>query len=150
MTSLSGKKLVAIVLVTIAVVGISLYIGCSREEPVATPEQPAEFSRLQDPEYRARLEETASARNSYMRTRARLVEQMEAKLSAAAARHGFDYEKGLTPEQDAILKPELELDPEWNSLYSRVVDLEKANQEELARARAIVRERMLQEEATGQ
>ena len=63
---------------------------------------------------------------------------MQAKIADAKARLGT--------EDEAVLKVELEKDAEWNSLYSRVEDLNKALEDERRRAMAIVRQRLIADE----
>ena len=60
---------------------------------------------------------------------------MQAKIAAAKER--------LATEDEAVLKAELEKDPEWNSLYKRVEDLNTALEDERKRAEAVVRNRIM-------
>jgi len=137
----TSRNLVAFALVAIASLAF-FSVGCSRsEEPreVAPPQQSAEpinqFSRMEDPEYRKAMSERIDTRKELYSMRYRLVSQMEAKIAAAKALLGTDDE--------AVLKVELEKDPEWNSLYQRVVDINTALEDNHRRSVELVRERIL-------
>lgn len=147
MMKFTSKNLVAFAVIAIAAVAF-LYIGCSREggerepsQPSAQPdiEVPAETvqqkpSRLDDPVYRQALEERRDVRRELLATRRKLVAQMEEKIAAAKERLGTDDE--------AVLKVELEKDPEWNSLHARVVDILTALEDNRKQAAKIVRDRI--------
>ena len=72
--------------------------------------------------------------SSGLATRRKLVAQMEEKIAAAKERLGTDDE--------AVLKVELEKDPEWNSLHARVVDILTALEDNRKQAAKIVRDRI--------
>lgn len=117
MTMLTSKNLVAFALVAIASLAF-LSVGCSREEGAreASGEAAGDGSaatRIDDPEYVARLNETVDARRKLVATRARLEAQMAAE--------GADRE----------------------SLQARIDDLNKAIEDERKHAVEIVRERLL-------
>ena len=143
MMSFTSRNLVAFALVAIASLAF-FSTGCSRDEepredsqPSAQqlPEvEPALTARMADPTYVKALNESRDALNEIEATRYRLVRQMEAKIAEAKTRLGT--------EDEDVLKVELEKDPEWNSLYDRVVDLNKALDDERSRAAAKVRERI--------
>ena len=116
MTMLTSRNLVAFALIAIASLAF-LSVGCSRDEgsregsgAAAGEVQP---SRIDDPEYVARLNETVDARRKLVATRARLEAQMAAE--------GADRE----------------------SLQARIDDLNKAIEDERKHAVEIVRERLL-------
>lgn len=116
---LTSKNLVAFAVIAIAAVAF-LSIGCSREEdPRETGEtivgetaQP-QPTRMDDPEYIAKLDATIDARKQLLVTRARLMAQME--------------EAGADRE----------------SLQARIDDLNKAIEDERKHAVAIVRQRIM-------
>lgn len=143
MTMFTSKNLVAIALVAVVCLLVVFY-GCSRKvigpEPVE-PQPPAaegddtSLIRMDDPNYLAALDERVEARKVLTRQRQRLVDQMNAKVAAAKER--------LATEDEAAIKAELEKDPEWNSLYKRVEDMNTALDDERKRVEAVVRNRIL-------
>ena len=135
---LTSKNLVAFASIAIATVAF-LFAGCTRdEEPRKAPDTPAgevrEIERLKDPAYKAALDARFEAQSELMRTRSRLVARMETMIADAKARLGT--------ADESVLKVELEKDSEWNSLYSRVTDLDKALGDEHNRVAEIIRRRM--------
>ena len=140
MSMFTSRNLVAFALFAIACT-VFFSNGCTRDEEAREPAQPSaeekpvqELSRMEDPAYREALDKRRDARKELLGVRQRLVSQMEAKIAAAKERLGTDDE--------AVLKVELEKDPEWNSLYERVEDLNTALEDERKRASALVRERI--------
>ena len=142
MMSFTSRNLVAFALVAIASLAF-FSTGCSRDEEPREDSQPSAqqlpeidpaLSRMEDPAYTQALDERRDALSEIEATRYRLVRQMEAKIAEAKTRLGT--------EDEDVLKVELEKDPEWNSLYDRVVDLNKALDDERSRAAAKVRERI--------
>lgn len=150
MMSFTNRNLVAFALVAIASLAF-FSTGCSRDEepredsqPSAQqlPEvEPALTARMADPTYVKALDERRAAQSEIEATRYRLVRQMEAKIAEAKTRLGT--------EDEDVLKVELEKDPEWNSLYDRVVDLNKALDDERKRAASLVRERIFADQRKG-
>lgn len=122
MTMLTSRNLVAFALIAIAPITFSL-VGCSRDE------EPREASgaaagevaatRMNDPEYVAKLDASVDARKQLLATRARLEEQMAAE--------GADRE----------------------SLQARIDDLDKALEDERKRAMATVCQRLMSDEQKG-
>lgn len=121
MTMLTSKNLVAFAVIAIAAVAF-LSIGCSREEePRETGEtivgetaQP-QPTRMDDPEYIAKLDATIDARKQLLVTRARLMARMEAE------------------------------DADKEFLQARIDDVNKALEDVHRHAVAIVRERIWSE-----
>ena len=145
MTMLTSKNLVAFAVIAIASLGF-LYVGCSREEgareasgEAAGEESAVTIERMADAEYVAGLNAHNDVRRELLKTRQSLVGRMEAMIADAKARIGTDDE--------AVLKVELEKDPEWNSLYNRVVDIDKAVEDNRVRASAFIRNRILADQA---
>ena len=141
MTMLTSKNLVAFAAIAIAFF-VVLCGGCSRDEEPrevsnadAGEEQAVTIERMEDPEYVAGLNAHNDVRKELLKTRRSLVGRMEAMIADAKARLGTDDE--------AVLKVELEKDPEWNSLYNRVVDIDKAVEDNRLRASAFIRNRIL-------
>lgn len=140
MTMFTSKNLVAVAVAAIVCLVVVFY-GCSRKnEPAPEGEnKPAAegevVNRLEDPQYRAALDERLNAQKELTTLRYRLVTEMQAKIAAAKER--------LATEDEAVLKAELEKDPEWNSLYKRVEDLNTALEDERKRAEAVVRNRIM-------
>lgn len=136
----TSKNLVAIAVVAIVCLVVVFY-GCSRKNgpaPEGENKPAAEgdvVSRLEDPQYRAALDERLDAQKELTKLRYRLVTEMQNKIAAAKER--------LATEDEAVLKAELEKDPEWNSLYKRVEDLNTALEDERKRAEAVVRNRII-------
>ena len=115
MTMLTSRNLVAFALIAIASLAF-LSVGCSRDEGSREASGAAAVqtaTRIDDPEYVARLNETVDARRKLVATRARLEAQMAAE--------GADRE----------------------SLQARIDDLNKAIEDERKHAVEIVRERLL-------
>ena len=135
----TSRNLVAFALFAIACT-VFLSSGCTRDEEVREPAQPSaeepvkQLARMEDPAYREALDKRRDARKELLGVRQRLVSQMEAKIAAAKERLGT--------EDEAVLKVELEKDPEWNSLYERVEDLNTALEDERKRTSALVRDRI--------
>lgn len=149
MTMFTSKNLVAVAVAAIVCLVVVFY-GCSRKNgpaPEGENKPAAEgevVSRLEDPQYRAALDERLDAQKELTKLRYRLVTEMQAKIAAAKER--------LATEDEAVLKAELEKDPEWNSLYKRVEDLNTALEDERKRAEAVVRNRIMsdaQKESSG-
>ena len=145
----TSKNLVAVAVAAIVCLVVVFY-GCSRKNgpaPEGENKPAAEgevVSRLEDPQYRAALDERLDAQKELTKLRYRLVTEMQAKIAAAKER--------LATEDEAVLKAELEKDPEWNSLYKRVEDLNTALEDERKRAEAVVRNRIMsdaQKESSG-
>lgn len=140
MTMFTSKNLVAIAVAAIVCLVVVFY-GCSRKNgpaPEGENKPAAEgdvVSRLEDPQYRAALDERLDAQKELTKLRYRLVTEMQNKIAAAKER--------LATEDEAVLKAELEKDPEWNSLYKRVEDLNTALEDERKRAEAVVRNRII-------
>lgn len=136
----TSKNLVAIAVVAIVCLVVVFY-GCSRKNgpaPEGENKPAAEgdvVSRLEDPQYCAALDERLDAQKELTKLRYRLVTEMQNKIAAAKER--------LATEDEAVLKAELEKDPEWNSLYKRVEDLNTALEDERKRAEAVVRNRII-------
>ena len=137
---LTSKNLVAFAVIAIASVAV-LCGGCSRdEEPreasgaAAGEASAVTIERMADAEYVAGLSAHDNVRRELLKTRQSLVGRMQAMIADAKARIGTDDE--------AVLKVELEKDPEWNSLYNRVVDIDKAVEDNRARASAFIRNRI--------
>ena len=113
--------------------------GCSREEaPAPAPEAVADGGsiavRMADPVYRAQLKEHAAKRDGLMAQYARVTTRMREILAAKQAELGT--------ADEAVLKPALDADPEWTSLYQRCLDLDVAIGEEQQRARETFRQRI--------
>lgn len=111
--------------------------GCSREEAPA-PEAAADGGsiavRMADPVYRAQLKEHATKRDGLMAQYAKVTTRMREILAAKQAELGT--------EDETVLKPALDADPEWTSLYQRCLDLDVAIGEEQQRARETIRQRI--------
>ena len=153
MMPFTSRNLVAFALVAIAFLVI-FSTGCTRDEEALeearnasqpAAEEPAQLdpalSRMVDPVYTKALDERRDAMREVESTRYRLVSRMEAKIAEAKMRLGT--------EDEDVLKVELEKDPEWNSLYERVVDLNKARDDERKRAASVVRERIFADQRKG-
>ena len=140
------KKLIAVV----SLLSLAAVIGCEREPspsaavaaaptnpPSAVVEQPAAspvanevkevvapakgktaMELMQDEDFRREMDAANSDRRKLMKIRLAIVDRMQAKIDAAQERLGTTDE--------AVLKVELEKDPEWNSLYRRCEDVNQA------------------------
>ena len=117
------------------VVGIAAFCGCEKKPEVYTV-------RGEDPVYRKTLHETRTRQNEQAAVRARIEPQLKELIARARAA----LPKDATDEQ---VRAELEANPEkypgWKALSDA---LAKANlEQEMARARATVRARILKEAA---
>ena len=146
MTMLTSKNLVAFALIAIASLAF-LSVGCSRDEGsregsgAAAGDGSAGVERMSDPEYVTGLNAHNDVRKELMKTRQSLVSKMEAMIADAKVRLGTDDE--------AVLKVELEKDAEWNSLYNRVIDIDKAIEDNRARASTFIRNRIIADQEKG-
>ena len=141
---LTSRNLVAFALIAIASLAF-LSVGCSRDEGSREASGAAAGevspSRMDDPEYVAGLNAHNDVRKELMKTRQSLVSKMEAMIADAKVRLGTDDE--------AVLKVELEKDAEWNSLYNRVIDIDKAIEDNRARASTFIRNRIIADQEKG-
>ena len=89
---------------------------------------------MKDPVFRKALADKRAERTDYLKSRAKLVKELEKMVEAKkAAMPGAD---------DAAVKAALEKDPEWTDLVKRVNDLTTAIGENGRAAQGIVRERI--------
>lgn len=143
MTAITSKNLVAVALG--AIVSLALFTsGCSRdEEPRDVPETPAPSAstspekippRLSDPEYKAALDNNLANQNDLRSVQSRLMSQLRAKVNAVRESLGTDDE--------AALKAELEKDPDFKSLQSRLADVATALRDEQRHAAEVVRRKI--------
>ena len=144
MTAITRKNLVAFALG--AIVSLALFtVGCSRdEEPREAPEAPAapvatkpekKVSRLDDPEYKAALDGNMSRQKELRNLQSRLASQLREKVNSVRERLGTDDE--------AAIKAELEKDPDFKSLQSRLSDAATALRDEQRHAAEVVREKIM-------
>ena len=136
----TSKILVVFVLVAITIVVFFCLRGCKREMPLNEPtktsvDESDTIKRMEDPAYVKALEQHRETRRELLVKRQPLVKRMEAMIADAKGRLGTDDE--------SVLKIELEKDPEWRSLYDRVVDINKAIEDDRLRASALVRDKIL-------
>ena len=111
-------------------------VGCDgRKDSAPANASPAAVeSRMADPVYRQNLEDQLAERNQLSAIRGRLVEKMEAMIEA--------QRKSLPMADDAALKAALEKDPEWRSLYAKVVDVNVALEDNRKKSLQVVRDRI--------
>lgn len=135
MTNITATAALALVLVATC--------GCSREE---APAAAAPDNALQDKAFIAELGEQSAKRGELARARGAVVAKMEEMIEAKKKALGIATAagKGLSPEDEAKLKAELEKDPEWKELYARCEDANTAITEARRKANAMVRERLAQ------
>lgn len=133
----TSQYLVPFVLGAMAMLSFA-FSGCERKEKSVPATQGAQMDPpevyMKDAEFRGKLDAEKQKRMELFKTRAKLVDEMQAKIDAVRA-------KMPTAEPPAV-KAELEKDPEWNSLYKRVEDLNAALNDNRLKATAIVHERM--------
>lgn len=119
------------------VVGIAAFCGCEKKPEVYTV-------RGEDPVYRKTLHETRMRQNEQAAVRARI----EPQLKELAARARAALPKDATDEQ---VRAELEAHPErypgWKALSDALAKANANLEQEMARARATVRARILKEAA---
>ena len=135
------KALVPTVLCAAALAAFAL-AGCRRGEGDAAgrsspPKADPPSVYMKDPAFREALSGQRRERNGLAATRSALEAKMVAKVEAAKARLGTG--------DTAAVKAELEKDPEWRSLYDRMVDVNKAIDDNRRRTGAIVRNRVAPE-----
>lgn len=125
----------------IAAVAFAFVVGCGRDageaekaaaEPTPAAVEPAPAAELtepktamellKDPDFRPKLDASAAERRRLLSIRARITERMETLIAEAKSRLGT--------EDEAVLKVELEKNPEWNSLYRRCEDVNQALHEQ--------------------
>lgn len=120
-----------------AAVGIAAFCGCEKKPEVYTV-------RGEDPVYQKTLRETRTRQNEQAAVRARI----EPQLKELVARARAALPKDATDEQ---VRAELEAHPErypgWKALSSALVQANANLEQEMARARATVRARILKEAA---
>ena len=144
MTAITSKTLVAFALG--AFVSLAFFTnGCSRdEEPRATSAPPASnvspssgknSTRLSDPEYKAALDGNLARQNELRAMQSRLAAALREKVNAVRTSLGTDDE--------AALKAELEKDPEFKSLQSRLSDVATALRDEQRHAAEVVRRKIM-------
>ena len=119
------------------VVGIAAFCGCEKKPEVYT-------ARGEDPVYRKTLHETRMRQNEQAAVRARI----EPQLKELVARARAALPKDATDEQ---VRAELEANPEkypgWKALSDALAKANANLEQEMARARATVRARILKEAA---
>lgn len=119
------------------VVGIAAFCGCEKKPEVYTV-------RGEDPVYRKTLHETRTRQNEQAAVRARIEPQLKELIARARAA----LPKDATDEQ---VRAELEANPEkypgWKALSSALAKTNANLEQEMARARATVRARILKEAA---
>lgn len=119
------------------VVGIAAFCGCEKKPEVYTV-------RGEDPVYRKTLHETRMRQNEQAAVRARI----EPQLKELVARARAALPKDATDEQ---VRAELEAHPEkypgWKALSDALAKANANLEQEMARARATVRARILKEAA---
>lgn len=130
--------------IALCVIGLAglLSSGCGREGGPSDAERAASptgavagvAARMNDPAYRQALSDGRHARAKLVQMRAGVVEKMTALVEAAKARLGT--------ADEAVLKAELEKDPEWVSLFARCNDLNTAIGESRRDMLAVVRARL--------
>ena len=125
--------------VTVGATGLVLLClaGCGeRGVPAAAESAPqaAAAHRMEDPVYRRQLEDQIAERNRLSAIRGRLVEKMESMIEA--------QRRALPAADEAALKAALERDPEWRSLYARVVDVNAALEDNQKKSLQVVRNRL--------
>lgn len=123
---------------TLSATGLVLLclVGCDgqKDSAPANASPAAAESRMADPVYRQHLEDQLAERNQLSAIRGRLVEKMEAMIEA--------QRKALPTADDAALKAALEKDPEWRSLYAKVVDVNAALEDNRKKSLQVVRDRI--------
>lgn len=119
------------------VVGIAAFCGCEKKPEVYTV-------RGEDPVYRKTLHETRTRQNEQAAVRARIEPQLKELIARARAA----LPKDATDEQ---VRAELEAHPErypgWKALSGALAKANANLEQEMARARATVRARILKEAA---
>lgn len=105
--------------------------GCRKEEEPASP-SPDVY--MNDPVFRKALADKRTERTDYLKSRTRLVRELEKMVEAKKA--------AMPNADDAAVKAALEKDPEWTELVKRVNDLTAAISENGRAAQGIVRERL--------
>ena len=138
MTNRATCSLARAVRCAAALVAFALAGGCAREaekpaEPVPARDDPPSVY-MKDPVFRKSLEKQREARNNLAAVRNRLEAEMIAKVDAAKARLGTGDE--------ATVKAELEKDPEWRSLHSRITDVNTAIDDNRRKTASIVKDRV--------
>lgn len=112
-------------------------VGCEGRRdsaPAGASPQTAAAHRMEDPVYRRQLDDQIAERNRLSAIRGCLVERMEAMIEA--------QRQALPAADDAAVKAALEKDPEWRSLYARVVDVNAALEDNHKKSLQVVRNRM--------
>ncbi len=124
------------------VVGIAAFCGCEKKPCEKKPE--VYTVRGEDPVYQNALRETRMRQNEQAAVRARIEPQLQELVARARAA----LPKDATDEQ---VRAELEAHPErypgWKALSSALVKANAKLEQEMARARATVRARILKEAA---
>ena len=113
--------------------------GCRKEEP--SSERTSAAAGAKGEAVRGKLTELRGVRNDLLARRAKVVEQMKAKVDAAKA--------ALKTEDEKLVKAALEKDPEWVSLHARCVDLNTALDEQRQKTMGVVREAIAPEKGSG-
>lgn len=132
-------KLVSLVLCTTGI--LALFVaGCRKEQDA--PSAPAAAK----PTYREQLKVQDMKRSDLRKVRSMLEAQMREKIEAARVKFAAEEKKLSKEAFTALLKTELEKDPEWNSLYKRCEDAAEALEDNRRKTVDVIRERMLSEQ----
>lgn len=135
MTNKTKMVAIAVALAVLAALVAVCMRGCRSEAPQkpALPESsPAVY--MKDPAFRQTLSNQVERRNGLAKARGELAAQMEKMVDAMKAK--------MPNADDATVKAALEKDPEWNSLYKRIVDANTALEENRKETTAIVGQRI--------
>jgi len=160
----TSRYLVPLMLGIMAAIG-NFVAGCSREaeaEKSMPPKSDPPSVYMKDKDFRAALEVKNQKRKEVLGVREKLLQELEKRVDAmreklsAAGREGTPgtesagregtpgTESAGTPVEvdDAMVKKELEKDPEWNSLIKRIEDTNAAYDDNRKAATKLVAERL--------
>ena len=108
--------------------------GCRKEKEEEKPSSSSPEVYMNDPVFQKALGDRRTERKDLVLARAKIVEEMKAKVDAMRAK--------MPGADDAAVKAALGKDSEWTSLEQRVIDLNTALEENRRRTTRIVHDRL--------
>lgn len=118
-----------------------VFQGCKPASEKSEVPQEAAASYMKDPVFRQVLAERCEGRKELAKARSVVVAKMTAMIEAKKAE--------LKTEDLGKVRAELEKDPEWNSLYARCLDANRALEEQRKGTLDAVRERIAPKHPAG-